>query len=169
MDRSTGTPWGVALLVLLLLGFGWALTGHRDHDDPVLSSFGTSATASDFAAAQQQPVLVWPRDLPEPMTAYVGRRVMAAGLRVTSVDADEGFWVEQGGRTAWVQLETATESPYTVRPGDVVTLSGTVTAHDARFPSGLYFCPDRQASAGRLAQVPTHIAVGVDSLEFGIG
>jgi hypothetical protein len=166
MDRSTGTPLGFALLVVLMLGFGWALAGQRDHGDPVLRSYVTSS--ADFTA-QAQPVLVWPRDLPEPMTSHVGRRVMAAGLLVTSVDADEGFWVEQGGRSAWVQLDSAGESPYTIRPGDVVTLTGTVMSHDARFPAGLYFCPDRQASAGRLAQEPTHLAVGVDSLTFGTG
>jgi len=31
----------------------------------------------------------------------------------------------------------------------------------------IFFCPDRQASASRLAQVPTHIAIKVDSLDFG--
>ena len=167
MDRNTGTPLGAVLLVLLALGFGWALLGR--HDGLSLSSFGTSTTDSDFAAAQAQPALVWPQDMPEPMTNYVGRRVQAFGLQVMGVDADEGFWVSKDGRTAWVQLETSTESPYTVKPGDVVSLNGTVLPHDDRFPSRLYFCADRQASASRLAQVPTHLAVRVDSLKFGVG
>ena len=115
MDRTTGTPLGAVLLVLLALGFGWALLGR--HDGTALSSFGTSMSDSDFAAAQAQPVLVWPQDMPEPMTNYVGRRVQAFGLQVMTVDADEGFWVSKEGRTAWVQLETYTESPYTVKPG----------------------------------------------------
>jgi hypothetical protein len=155
------------LLVLLALGFGWALLGR--HDGMALSSFGTSMSESDFAAAQAQPALVWPQDMPEPMTNYVGRRVQAFGLQVMTVDADEGFWVSKDGRTAWVQLETSTESPYTVKSGDVVSLNGTVLPHDDRFPSRLYFCADRQASASRLAQVPTHLAVRVDSLKFGVG
>ena len=167
MDRTTGTPLGAVLLVLLALGFGWALLGR--HDGMALSSFGTSMSDSDFAAAQAQPALVWPQDMPEPMTNYVGRRVQAFGLQVMTVDADEGFWVSKDGRTAWIQLETSTESPYTVKPGDVVSLNGTVLPHDDRFPSRLYFCADRQASASRLAQVPTHLAVRVDSLKFGIG
>ena len=167
MDRTTGTPLGAVLLVLLALGFGWALLGR--HDGMALSSFGTSMSESDFAAAQAQPALVWPQDMPEPMTNYVGRRVQAFGLQVMTVDADEGFWVSKDGRTAWVQLETSTESPYTVKPGDVVSLNGTVLPHDDRFPSRLYFCADRQASASRLAQVPTHLAVRVDSLKFGVG
>lgn len=171
MDRTTGTPLGFVLVVLLAVGFGWALLGSGvHHTDPALSSFGTtSMTTADLAAASAQPALVWPKEMPEPMTNYVGRRVMAAGLRVTSVDADEGFWVEQDGRTAWIQLETSTESPYTVRPGDVVSLNGIVLPHDDRFPAKLYFCPDRQPSAQRLAKVPTHLAVRVDSLKFGIG
>lgn len=167
MDRNTGTPLGAALLVLLALGFGWALLGR--HDGLALSGFGTSMSDSDFAAAQAQPALVWPQDMPEPMTNYVGRRVQAFGLQVMTVDADEGFWVSKDGRTAWIQLETYTESPYTVKPGDVVSLNGTVLPHDDRFPSRLYFCADRQVSASRLAQVPTHLAVRVDSLKFGIG
>jgi hypothetical protein len=167
VDRTTGTPLGAVLLVLLALGFGWALLGR--HDGMALSSFGTSMSESDFAAAQAQPALVWPQDMPEPMTNYVGRRVQAFGLQVMTVDADEGFWVSKDGRTAWIQLETSTESPYTVKPGDVVSLNGTVLPHDDRFPSRLYFCADRQASASRLAQVPTHLAVRVDSLKFGVG
>jgi hypothetical protein len=167
VDRTTGTPLGAVLLVLLALGFGWALLGR--HDGMALSSFGTSISDSDLAAAQAQPALVWPQDMPEPMTNYVGRRVQAFGLQVMTVDADEGFWVSKDGRTAWIQLETYTESPYTVKPGDVVSLNGTVLPHDDRFPSRLYFCADRQASASRLAQVPTHLAVRVDSLKFGVG
>ena len=105
-----------------------------------------------MAAAQAQPALVWPDQMPEPMTNYVGRRVSAFGLKVTGVDADEGFWVQKGDRRAWVQLETSTESPYTVRVGDTVSLSGRVLPHDPNFPSQIMFCPDRTASrAGAVA------------------
>ena len=171
MDRSTGTPLGFVLVVLLAIGFGWALLGHAEaHFGTALSSFGTSSSVSaDYAAAQAQPALVWPQEMPEPMTNYVGRRVTAFGLRVTSVDADEGFWVEKDGRTAWIQILTSTESPYTVLPGQIVSLSGSVYPHDPRFPSEIFFCPDRQASASRLAAVPTHIAIKVESLSFGNG
>lgn len=168
MDRSTGTPLGFLLLVLLTLGFGWAMLGRGDHD-PTLSSFGTSISDADFAAAQAQEALVWPKDMPEPMTSYVGRRVQAFGLQVTSVDADEGFWVAKDGRTAWIQILTPAESPYAVLPGQTVSLNGSVYPHDAQWPSQIFFCPDRQASANRLAGVPTHIAIKVESLSFGIG
>jgi hypothetical protein len=168
VDRSTGTPLGFVLLVLLALGLGWALLGRGDHS-PTLSSFGTSMSDANFAAAQAQPALVWPQDMPEPMTNYVGRRVQAFGLQVTSVDADEGFWVAKDGRTAWIQILTPTESPYTVLPGQIVSLSGSVYPHDPSWPSQIFFCPDRQASAARLAGVPTHIAIKVDSLSLGVG
>lgn len=171
MDRSTGTPLGFALVVLLAIGFGWALLGGGEHHTATaLSSFGTSSSVSaDFAAEQSQPALVWPQEMPEPMTNYVGRRVNAFGLRVTSVDADEGFWVEKDGRTAWIQILTPTESPYTVLPGQTVSLSGSVYPHDPQYPSEIFFCSDRQASANRLAEVPTHIAIKVDSLSLGTG
>ena len=168
MDRSTGTPVGFALLVLLALGFGWALLGRTDHS-PALSGYGTTLTSSEFSAAQAQPALVWPNDMPEPMTNYVGRRVNAFGLKVTSVDADEGFWVEKDGRKAWIQILTPTESPYTVLPGQTVSLTGSVYPHDPSWPSQIYFCADRQASANQLASVPTHIAIKVDSLSLGTG
>jgi hypothetical protein len=166
MDRSTGTPLGFALLLLFAVAFGWVgLAGHGLHGVPALTSF----SAADLRAAQAQPALVWPDDMPDPMTNYVGRRVTAFGLRVTGVDADEGFWVQKGNRRAWVQIETATESPYTVRVGETVSLSGRVLPHDPNFPSQIFFCPDRTASRQELSKVPTHIAVKVDALSFGTG
>ena len=57
------------------------------------------------------------------------------------MDADEGFWVEKDGRTAWIQILTSTESPYTVLPGQIVTLSGSVYPHDPRFALGDLLLP----------------------------
>jgi hypothetical protein len=170
MDRSTGTPVGFALLLLFAVAFGWVVVdGHGDHTgNPLLASF-RSASQTGTATEPTQPALVWPDDMPGPITDYVGRRISAFGLKVTTVDADEGFWVTKGDRKAWVQIETAVESPYTVRPGDVVSLSGRVLPHDPKFPSQIFFCPDRQASAAELSRQPTHIAVRVDSLSFGVG
>jgi hypothetical protein len=168
MDRSTGTPLGFALLLLFVFAFGWVVyDGHGAHHvaDPALASF----SAADLRAAQAQPALDWPKDMPEPMTNYVGRRVSAFGLKVTGVDADEGFWVEKNGRRAWVEIETATESPYTVRVGDTVSLSGRVLPHNPDFPSQIFFCPGRTASANELSKAPTHLAVRVDAVSFGTG
>jgi hypothetical protein len=150
MDRSTGTPLGFALLLLFAVAFGWVVWGGQ-------------------VADSSQPALVWPDGMPEPLSSYDGRRVTAFGLTVTGVDADEGFWVQKAGRRAWVQLETATESPYTVRVGDTVSLSGRVTRHGPDFPSQVFFCPGRTASAAELARAPEHLAVLVSSLSFGTG
>ena len=171
MDRSTGAPVGFALLLVFVLAVGWVIFGgHGPHDDgldPVrdhaLAIFG------HLAAAEAQPALVWPDAMPEPMTNYVGRRVSAFGLKVTGVDADEGFWVQKGDRRAWIQLETSTESPYTVRVGDTVSLSGRVLPHNPDFPSQICFCPGRFTSANELSKAPTHLAVRVDALSFGVG
>jgi hypothetical protein len=171
MDRSTGTPLGFALLLLFTLAFGWVAFGAPDHEhaatDPSLASFFSDPAAQEAAAAE--PALDWPRDVSGPLTDYVGRRVSAFGLSVTGVDADEGFWVQKGGQRAWVQIETAFESPYTVRVGDTISLSGRILPHDPQFPSQIFFCPGRTASASELSQAPTHLAVKVDALSFGTG
>ena len=152
MDRTTGTPLGAVLLVLLALGFGWALLGR--HDGLALSGFGTSTTDSDFAAAQAQPALVWPQDMPEPMTNYVGRRVQAFGLQVMTWTPTRASGCRRTAARPGSRSSTPTESPYTVLPGQIVSLSGSVYPHDAQWPSQIFFCPDRQASASRLAGVP---------------
>jgi hypothetical protein len=165
MDRSTGTPLGFALLLLFAYAFGWvAWNGHGALDgNPALASFRAQN------ADQAEPALVWPNGMPQPLQSYEGLRVNAFGLRVTGVDADEGFWVEKSGRRAWVQLQTLTESPYTVRVGDTVSLTGRVLPHSPDFPSKIFFCPGRTVSATELSRQPEHLAVLVDSLKFGTG
>jgi len=185
MDRSTGTPLGFVLLLLLAFAFGWVVWNGPDHrhDAATSATAGSTATAAfttglspaELAAAQAEPALVWPQDMPEPMTNYVGRRVNAFGLKVTGVDADEGFWVQKDDRRAWVQLAEPVpgvrppESPYTVRVGEIVSLSGSVFTHDPNYPSRIYFCPGRTSSANELSKAPTHLAVKVDALKFGTG
>ena len=168
MDRSTGTPLGFALLLLFAVAFGWvAFDGHGGHDGgPALASFRLSAGQE---ADQAEPALVWPDGMPQPLQSYEGLRVNAFGLKVTGVDADEGFWVEKNGRRAWVQLQTLTESPYTVKVNDTVSLTGRVLPHSPDFPSKIFFCPGRTASATELSRQPEHFAVLVDSLSFGTG
>ena len=167
MDRTTGTPLGFALLLLFVFAFGWVVwDGHTGHPDSLSLRL---AAQQDQSADQSQPALVWPDGMPDAITTYEGRRVSAFGLQVTGVDADEGFWVQKSGRRAWVQLETSTESPYTVRVGDTVSLSGRVVPHNPDFPSKIFFCIGRDASASELSKAPTHLAVLVNSLSFGTG
>lgn len=180
MDRSTGTPVGFALLLLFAVGLGWVVLGGPDRDaaghgvhvsrtseDAALAAYFRDPAA--VAAKAAEPALVWPQQMPGPITDYVGRRVTANGLQVTSVDADEGFWVSKDGQRAWIQIETAAESPYTVKPGDVVSISGRVLPHDPSFPSRIYFCANRQAAETELSRAPTHFAVLVDEVTFGAG
>jgi hypothetical protein len=54
-----------------------------------------------------------------------------------------------------------------VLPGQTVSLTGSVYPHKRQWPSQIFFCPDRQESAARLAAVPTHIAIKVESLSIG--
>ncbi len=171
MERS-GTPLGFALLFLFALAFGWvAYDGRYGRGaEPVLASSSSTATSANIAAAQAQPPLAWPDDVSGPLTDHVGRRVTADGLRVTSVDADEGFWVEKNGRQAWIQLaepvagERPPESPYRVEVGDVVSMSGSVYPHEANYPTRIYFCPDRDASSTRVADAGVHLAVAIEDL-----
>ena len=177
MDRSTGTPLGFALLLLFALAFGWVVFDAPGHQhDATTAAAGTTNAAftsarspAELAAAQAQPALDWPKDMPGPINTFEGRRVSAFGLTVTGVDADEGFWVQKDGRRAWVQLQTSTESPYTVHVGDVVSLSGRVVPHDPNFPNTIFFCPGRIASATELSKQPDHLAVLVKALSFGTG
>jgi hypothetical protein len=155
MDRRTGTTLGFLLLLLLLAGFVYVQNADRP-----LGLVGVS---------DEQPGLVIPRDTPGDLSQYVGRKVSAFGVRVTSVDADEGFWVDAGGKRVWVQLETLTESPYTVQPGQVVSFTGRVIPHEANWPSLIDFCHDRHASAEELSRQGAHVAVPVDALTFGVG
>ena len=179
MDRSTGTPLGFALLLLFALAFGWVVftgPGHQHGGSTPAgtttatdAAFATNRSPAELAAAEAQPALDWPDQMPGSISTYEGRRVSAFGLSVTGVDADEGFWVQKEGHRAWVQLQTSTESPYTVRVGDVVSLSGRVVPHNPDFPSKIFFCPGRVVSATELSRQPEHLAVLVNALSFGTG
>ncbi len=168
MERS-GTPLGFALLFLFALAFGWV--AYDDRFERGTTTTLTSFSSESIAAAQAQPPLVWPDDVSGPLTDHIGRRVAADGLRVTSVDADEGFWVEKNGRQAWIQLaepvagERPPESPYRVEVGDVVSMSGSVYPHEANYPTRIFFCPDRDASATRVADAGVHLAVAIEDLQ----
>lgn len=170
MERNTGTPLGFALLLVFAFAFGWVVyDGHGGHDGLSLASFGSRS-------AQQSRTLEWPQQMPGPITDYVGDTIVANGLTVTSVDADEGFWVVKNGQRAWVQILTTNgrppaESPQHVSVGQVWSLRGTVKTHDRNFPSTIYFCtgPEKDRSARELSAVPTHIAVAVEFLSPGYG
>jgi RNA polymerase sigma factor (sigma-70 family) len=65
---------------------------------------------------------------------YAGRAVEGHGIRVVSVPADEGFWIDAGkGDRVWIQRRGAGESGAHVKAGDRVTFHGRVVANDADF------------------------------------
>ena len=66
---------------------------------------------------------------------FTGRSAVARRARVLTVPADEGFWLSTGGSDrVWVQLTgLPPESPYHVRPGDLVSFNGRITANGNGF------------------------------------
>jgi RNA polymerase sigma factor (sigma-70 family) len=68
------------------------------------------------------------------LASLVGRPVAVRNALVESVPADEGFWIGDGpDRRLWVQLTDLGESPVVIRPGQRVTVRGTV----APTPAGM--------------------------------
>jgi serine/threonine-protein kinase RsbT len=82
----------------------------------------------------------------------VGQRVTAQRARVTSVPADEGFFVRTcHGHRVWVQLTGKGESRATIRPSDDVRLAGVVRGLTSRsIPDGI---PARDRRAIRADRV----------------
>ena len=70
------------------------------------------------------------------LAEQVGQQVTMNGVLVTSVPADEGFWVDSDHGRMWVQIDTVRESPYDVDAGDTVSFTGQVVAHNQNFPPG---------------------------------
>jgi hypothetical protein len=93
------------------------------------------------------------------LTALVGRPVTGQAVTVQSVPSDEGFWIGTSETDrVWVALTVpAGESPYQVRPGQTVDLSGTVAAHDAGFAQQQGV--DAAEGADQLTRQAAHLAV----------
>lgn len=97
------------------------------------------------------------------LRALDGQRVAADGARVDGVPADEGFWVAADRRRVWVQLTTAGESPFEVEPGDRVTFTGQVAAHDPDFADRPEFSA---ADAEELIDAGAHVEVDVGDVRL---
>ena len=68
------------------------------------------------------------------LSAFRGERVVARGIPVRSVVANEGFWVGYSKRTrVFVLLRTNRESPFTIHRGDRVSFTGTMRKNPKRF------------------------------------
>jgi hypothetical protein len=70
------------------------------------------------------------------LSRFAGGEAVADRVLVESVPADEGFWLgENTTDRVWVQLvNVASESPYKVEPGDIVSFVGRVVETPADFP-----------------------------------
>jgi RNA polymerase sigma factor (sigma-70 family) len=99
-----------------------------------------------------QPLLPPPANL----AAQAGAPVTAESVPVLEVSANEGFWVGDAARgRVWVQLATGVESPQQVQPGQQVSFSGVVEAHDAAFPAQVGV--DDAEGAALLIQQGAHV------------
>jgi hypothetical protein len=96
------------------------------------------------------------------LSSVAGRRVVVDRAQVLGVPADEGFWISAGdGDRVWVQLTTAGESPFTVRPDQRVSFTGEVVEHDADFVQRPEFA---EADADALVNAGAHLEVPVGDI-----
>ena len=68
------------------------------------------------------------------LARHAGERVLACNVAVQSVPANEGFWAAPDGRQRiWVQILLEGESRFRIRPGQDVSLKGTLVQHGPGF------------------------------------
>jgi hypothetical protein len=154
-DRIVLVSAAVVAVALVIAVIWSANTADHSTAEPA-----TSTTTTTSSATGEQAIAL---DDVEHLDDVVGRRVVADHAEVESVPGDEGFWVVTGGETAWVQLSTAGESPYTVRAGDRVSFTGDVVAHGADFAQRPEFSG---IDAQRLVDAKAHIEVPVGGLSI---
>ena len=95
------------------------------------------------------------------LSDVVGSTVVAEATDVQAVPGDEGFWVDAGGESAWVQLSTAGESPYEIRGGQRGRFVGEGVAHGPDFAEQPEFS---DADAEALVEAGAHIEVDIADL-----
>lgn len=150
-------PWRRDPIVLLcaavavvaaVVGIFWSLSGSSESSGSSTAGEGTSEPAVALSEVD---------DLRE----HVGDRVVADGVEVDAVPADEGFWVDAGDDRVWVQVDTAGESPFAVLEGQRLDFTGSVVAHGADFVQQ----PDFPAGdAEELIDAGAHVEVDVADL-----
>lgn len=121
-----------------------------------------SVTAEEAPPASgEQVVALEDVDDLDDLAAIVGRRVEAHGVRVLSVPADEGFWVDGGSGRVWIQITTAWESRAVVQPGDRAAFTGRVVSHGPNFADRPEFS---SSEAEALVDAGAHIEVDINDL-----
>lgn len=118
-------PWAllgaIALLLLLSLLLASLAGGDDDGGSGATASASTSRLTSGGADVLASGAL----------RGHVGQTATGQSVRVASVVSDEAFWVGSGSSQVLVHLSPAArggsgESPYQVKAGDTVDLTGTV-------------------------------------------
>jgi hypothetical protein len=95
----------------------------------------------------------------------MGEDVVACGVTVQSVPANEGFWIgDTADERLWVEIVTTGESIVRVRPGQRVTLRGTVVEHGPDFPAKAGV--DASEGADALARDRYHLEVPETQVRF---
>jgi RNA polymerase sigma factor (sigma-70 family) len=171
------------VIVALAAGLAWVRRLVRSH--PVATGGAAAAvTASVITGA----ILVRSQDPPAPpppppprlqvavgqvdllplagqsLIRFAGSTARVDRVPVASVPADEGFWIGQGASRLWVQLRTARESPPVIRPGEVVTFTGTVVANDPGLAPRVGL--SAAEGAGQLQNQAVHLAVAPSGLRI---
>ena len=155
---------GAVVAVGLLIALLWGASG-PDPDsaaaparETVVVTVPAEPADRDVAAGATDPVDI--QDVSD-LSEVVGRTVVAEATDVQGVPGDEGFWVDAGGESAWVQLSTAGESPYEIRVGQRVRFVGEVVAHGADFAQRPEFA---EGDAEALVEAGAHIEVDIADL-----
>ena len=122
-------PWALLGLLALALLLGLLLASlAKDDDNGSSQSSGSAAASSGQLTAKGADVL----GSTGALRGHVGQQADGKGVLVQSVVSDEGFWVgSSASQRVFVHLSQASrdgqaESPYQVRAGDHVDLTGTV-------------------------------------------
>ena len=103
---------------------------------------------------------------PPDLAALVGRPVTVQDATVSSVPADEGFWIDDGaGGRFWVQLTGAGESPVAMEPGTPVSFTGVLTSTPADFSTAVGL--DAAEGAPDLEARTVHIEVAAVAVPAG--
>jgi hypothetical protein len=167
-----GRLWAVLLLVLVLAVMVWVvgLAMAGGGTAPVAAiGLGPAGSGGQSAPVDAPPGILSAGGVPMLPVAGVagphgelaglaGRPVRATAVLVESVPADEGFWVgTSGDDRVWVQLDGAGESPYRVRAGEHVDLSGQVVAHGPEYAAAIGLSADEGAE--QLTRQAAHLEV----------
>lgn len=163
-DRGSGTRWlwwllGLLLLIALAILLISLLSGDDDDKDKKKAKTPTTQTAppatagstdttpapsasSGAAGGAGQITADGQKVLPLPsggaLQKYESKTAQGASVNVQSVVGDEAFWVgSSASDRVLVHLEISQESPFKVKVGDKVTLTGRVKPVDDSTPGQL--------------------------------